>query len=81
MVPSCNVRNIVLTREQLDEKNLILADVNCQNVTSVSDHCLGGSHFEFHCKPGFKFETNQEYFRAKCISNKWENIPKCIQGF
>ena len=80
MVPSCNVGKIVFTREQLNQKNLILTDVNCQNVTSVSDHCLGGSHFEFNCKPGYKFETNQEVFNAKCKYNKWERIPRCLPG-
>jgi hypothetical protein len=71
---------MTLTREELDLRNLILADVNCRNVTSVSENCEDGSHFEFRCKPGYKFEINQDFFKAKCKFNKWENIPKCIFG-
>ncbi len=57
-----------------------MADINCQSVLGASENCLTGSHFEFRCKPGFKFETNQDYFKAKCKYNQWERIPKCIAG-
>ena len=59
VLPSCSLRSIG-TNEQLAARNLILADVNCRNVTGVSDSCLSGeSAITYRCRNGFKFETNE----------------------
>jgi hypothetical protein len=47
----------------------------------VSSHCkTSESHITYKCIPGFKFETNQEFFKSYCAYNKWQDIPKCIPG-
>lgn len=47
----------------------------------VSANCESiKSYIKYKCRPGFKFETNQESFKSKCLYNKWENVPRCLPG-
>jgi hypothetical protein len=51
-------------------------------MSDVSSNCEASkSHITYKCRPGYKFENNEEYFRSICKYNKWENLPRCLPGF
>jgi hypothetical protein len=62
---SCSLREID-NKEKLAEKNLILTDIKCRNVTSNSEQCLSYDSFvTYKCRPGFIFQNNQGYLVKK----------------
>ncbi len=80
-MPSCSLKKLDLTKEQLLERHLVLVNIKCENMPDVSANCKASqSHITYKCIPGFKFETNQDIFKSKCSYNKWEEVPKCIPG-
>ena len=59
VVPSCSLRNVD-NKERLIKKHLVLVDIKCSNVTSVSANCHSSdSHLIFRCKRGYRFSNNQ----------------------
>ena len=74
------MKKAVLKRINLLVRHLQLVDVQCETVQGASENCRAGSHLSYKCKSGYKFETNQEVFNAKCKYNKWERIPRCLPG-
>jgi hypothetical protein len=80
VIPSCSLRTIG-TVEQLAKKNIVLLDVKCANVSSISANCqVGKSHLIYQCKNGFNFANNQPNpsFKSVCGKNGWSKAPKCI---
>ena len=52
--------NNLSTKSSLLKKNLILVDVKCMNVSSVSENCLEKeSYLIYSCKKGYKFDNNR----------------------
>ncbi len=52
------------TVESLKNNNIVLVDVKCKNVTSVSENCqVGSSELLYECKKGFKFANNQGIYK------------------
>lgn len=44
----------------LKARNLVLVDVQCRNLTSISENCNHkDSHLVFRCRKGYRFESNQ----------------------
>jgi hypothetical protein len=71
------------TVEHLRNNNVVLLDVSCANLTSVSSNCaVGKSHIIYECKRGYKFVNNQESptFKSICTENGWTEVPKCKTG-
>ena len=70
-----------MTKEELLERHLILVNIKCKSMQDVSANCEAiKSYIKYKCRPGFKFENNQESFKSKCLYNKWENVPRCLPG-
>ncbi len=58
-MPSCSLRNVG-TAESLRSNNIVLLDVKCKNVTSVSENCqVGSSELLFECIKGHRFANYQ----------------------
>jgi hypothetical protein len=81
VVPSCSLGKIELSKESLLERNILLVNIKCKSMPDVSSNCQASkSHITFTCRPGFKFENNQEFFKSSCKYNKWEELPRCLPG-
>ncbi len=75
------MNKLELSKENLLERHVILVNIKCKGMQDVSSNCEASkSHISYKCRPGFKFENNQEYFVSTCKYNKWEELPRCLPG-
>jgi hypothetical protein len=70
-----------MSKENLSKRNLILVNLKCKSMQDISANCdAKKSHITYRCRPGFRFETNQDIFKSKCKFNIWEEVPRCLPG-